>query len=65
MREIPPPTNDPHHRMDLDTRKTLIATIPTSRIWIDELVKGATDANAIRIWKRLSTAERFPASVAE
>ena len=47
QREILPPTNDPHHRMDFDTRKTLLTAIATSRIWIDELVKGATDIDAI------------------
>ena len=46
-REILPPTNDPNHRMDSDTRKTLLAGIATSRIWIDELVKGKIDIDTI------------------
>ncbi len=47
QREILPPTNDPNHRMDSDTRKTLLAAIATSRLWIDELVKGKVDIDAI------------------
>ena len=55
QREFLPPTNDPHHRMDSDTRKTLIAGIATSRIWIDELVKGATDIDAIAAREKRSS----------
>ena len=33
--------------MDSDTRKTLLAGIATSRIWIDELVKGKIDIDTI------------------
>ena len=47
QREILPPTHDPQHRMDSDTRKTLLAAIATSRIWVDELVKGKIDIEAI------------------